>query len=846
METNNQQKAAFEILRRRRAGRSIVEFAEFIDVPGRANNDDEDCDIFTPIESGLAEHHKMILREVYECAHKPFGRLMIFMPPGSAKALALDTPIPTPTGWTVMGALKIGDEVFDENGKPCKVTWVSPIHRNRPVYKVTTDCGDTIVADKDHEWLVRLCGKKRKALLANGRGRPALVGRDDPATKFKIKETWELAKDRAKRPMVQRAGALDTLIADLPIDPYLLGVWLGDGTSASMSITSSDEDRPWLRAEIERLGYETSDRSATMLFGVLGVRDKFVKMNLINDPAHNTYGSKHIPLVYLRASVDQRMALLQGLIDTDGTVCKKRGCTTFCNTDKSLAKQVRELVRSLGVKAGWSESVARLNGKDCGTAYKVSFYLEGSARMPRKAALCRNQTRTPNTYIDVEPCGIADTVCIEVNSPSHLFLCGQSMTPTHNSTYASVVAPAFLMGETPKWRCGLFSYGSSLAKKMGRRTRSIINQPRYKGSLKAELSGDAAAVDNFTLTNGSEYMATGILGAATGNRFEMLMIDDPVKGREDADSETIRDKTWSAFQDDLKTRLVPGGSICIIQTRWHEDDLSGRILPTDWNGESGDILCQDGEVWRVLCLQAQCETDTDPLGRKQGEYLWPEWFTERHWNQFRNDARTWGSLCQQLPKPKDGNLFKPDKLVLIPHLPEERIIWVRGWDLSACGGGAYTAGLKMGKYFRNGTERIVIAHVLRKNDGGPDGRDAAIKRTVQLDGRSVRQDFPDDPGAAGTVQITALVKLLKGFPVIWSPESGDKETRALPFASYVNAGLVDMVVGEWNRPFVNEMRSFPNGTYMDQVDAGSRAFARLMPAQGKMRISSQLLQRVRS
>lgn len=421
------------------------------------------------------------------------------------------------------------------------------------------------------------------------------------------------------------------------------------------------------------------------------------------------------------------------------------------------------------------------------------------------------------------------------------------------STYASVVAPSFLMGAIAKFRIGLFSYGSSLAKKMGRRTRSIINQTRYGGAFKMKdgktpvtLSGDAAAVDNFTLTNGSEYMATGMLGAATGNRFEMLMIDDPVKGREDADSETIREKTWAAYQDDLKTRLVPGGSIVVIMTRWHEDDLAGRILPTDWEGESGDILCQDGNVWRVLCLQAQCETDSDPLGRARGEYLWPEWFTVKHWNQFKSDARSWGSLCQQLPKPKDGNLFNPDKLVRIAHLPEERTVWCRGWDLSACVGGAFTVGFKLGKYMRNGVERAVIAGIMRKNEGGPDGRDTAIKETVQLDGRSTRQDFPDDPGAAGTVQIVALVKLLKGYPVVWSPESGDKETRALPFAAYVNAGLVDILVADWNRALVNEMRSFPSGTYMDQVDAGSRAFARLLGTSGKMQINRQLLQRVTS
>lgn len=435
---------------------------------------------------------------------------------------------------------------------------------------------------------------------------------------------------------------------------------------------------------------------------------------------------------------------------------------------------------------------------------------------------------------EVEECFLKDTGRLMIFMPPG----------SAKSTYGSVVAPSYLMGKYKKTRIGLASYADSLALKMGRRTRSIINQKRYKKTFDVELSNESAAANNFKLTNDSEYMATGILGAFTGNRFELLMIDDPVKGREQADSETIRNKTWDAFHDDLLTRLVPGGSIVIIQTRWHEDDLAGRILPEDWNGESGDIMCRDGNVWRVLCLQAECDSDTDPLGRKRGEMLWKEWFTEKHWAQFRGEARTWGALFQQIPKPKGGLMFKPDKIEVVDTLPAGRITWVRGWDLAATeGGGAYTVGGLLG--IHQPTGRPIIADIARFQKA-PGSRDESIRNVAVMDGRLIKQDIPDDPGAGGTAQTEYLVKKLKGCSVVWGPESGDKETRAIPLASEVNIGNVMMLRGDWNRPLLEEMRAFPNGTYKDQVDALSRAYSRLVPLPGRMQINKSLLNKVKA
>lgn len=393
------------------------------------------------------------------------------------------------------------------------------------------------------------------------------------------------------------------------------------------------------------------------------------------------------------------------------------------------------------------------------------------------------------------------------------------------STYASVVFPSAYLGRESSRRLILASYGDDLARKMGRRTRSILRQSRYKGIFDAALSADSHAAHEFSLTNGSEYMACGILSGITGNRAHGIIIDDPIKGREQANSEPIRQKTWDAYEDDLKTRLIPGGWIVLIQTRWHEDDLAGRILPDDWKGESGSILCKDGNHWEVVCLQARCEVASDPLGRKHGQYLWPEWFDRRHWAQFESNPRTWASLYQQLPTPLDGDLFKPDQIDTIEALPAGRIDWVRAWDLGSTeGAGDYTAGPLLGKLADG---RYVIGD-MQRGQWGPDRRDAAIRKTASGDGHGVKIGLPQDPGQAGKTQILYLTRELAGFRVSSSPESGDKVTRAEPFAAQVNVGNVAMLRGPWNKALKEELRAFPNGKYDDQVDGLSRAFAELM------------------
>jgi hypothetical protein len=430
------------------------------------------------------------------------------------------------------------------------------------------------------------------------------------------------------------------------------------------------------------------------------------------------------------------------------------------------------------------------------------------------------------------------------------------------STYATVVAPTYFMGKIPEFKVIGVSYGSDLSRKFGRRMRSIARQSKFSALFSATLATDSKAADEWAISNGSEFMGGGILSGITGNRADFIPIDDPIKGRREADSEATRSTTLSAYQEDVLTRLKPSGSLMITQcltgdamvamadgnikrmdavnvgdlvtswdgieyvgavvdavvdsgedqtylirtngteiranarhpflvlsekglqwirvrqlrrgmnivthrealervhyarlqiaesrlnvvgcapltmgsqtsfpiittkqgmfaacyattatelqdelempqfwnvpsntsepdieevlsvepyaiervydlsvkdthnfvanglcthnTRWHADDLAGSILPEDWDGESGMIKCRDGETWEVVCIPAQCTKRDDPIRRKIGEYIWPEYFGPEHWEPFKKNSRTWSALFQQQPSPDEGTFF---------------------------------------------------------------------------------------------------------------------------------------------------------------------------------------------
>ncbi|CAH2603196.1 Phage terminase large subunit [Rhodovastum atsumiense] len=326
-------------------------------------------------------------------------------------------------------------------------------------------------------------------------------------------------------------------------------------------------------------------------------------------------------------------------------------------------------------------------------------------------------------------------------------------------------------------------------------------------------------------TNGGQYLAAGVGSAITGFRADVIVIDDPVTSREEADSATLREKAWQWWLNDVRTRLRPGGRVALVMTRWHEDDLAGRLL------------LHQPDDWRVVRLPALAEAD-DPLGRVPGAPLWgddgygyaAELKRVRAEYEASGDMRAWWALYQQEPRAPEGMLFKVERLQLLDMVPEGARV-VRAWDLAATAEGAgrdpdWTVGVKLA---RLGDGRFAVLDVVRGR-GGPDAVEAAILGTAGQDGQGVTVGLPQDPGQAGKWAAQYLVRRLAGFSVAVTPETGGKETRAGPLAAQVNAGNVVLQRAAWNRPLMEELRDFPSGRHDDQVDALSRAFGMLLTA----------------
>lgn len=230
--------------------------------------------------------------------------------------------------------------------------------------------------------------------------------------------------------------------------------------------------------------------------------------------------------------------------------------------------------------------------------------------------------------------------------------------PGSVKSLATVVACAWEMGRKPGSRIIYTSFSSEVAERQARRAMQIIRDEEYRliWPNNPTLVRDAAG--DFITSTGSNMLAMGLMAGLTSNRATGFIVDDPLAGREEADSELQRKRIRAAYFDDLLTRTLPGAWGGIIMTRWHEADLAAdAVLPDDYDGRSGIFTGKDGLEWEVLCIPAKAEREDDPLGRKVGEYLWREWWPEKHWQMYEHAtgadaARTWASLYQQRPTPQ--------------------------------------------------------------------------------------------------------------------------------------------------------------------------------------------------
>lgn len=331
------------------------------------------------------------------------------------KGLALDTKIPTPNGWTTMEKLEIGDEVFDIDGRPTEVIAVSEV-KHLPCFKVNFSNEESIICDDEHKWVAR-CG--------NGNAH-----RLDYSVQT-VNELYDALQD-GKSVTIPMQGKLELEKKQLSIDPWLLGYWLGDGASYHARISCDKKDLDFVISEIEKTKYEIGTiredpRSNSCDIGIInGFLDDLKSLNLIKN--------KHIPSNYLRGSIEQRRALLQGLMDSDGHIDKPRGRAHFYNNNINLSNGVAEIVYSLG------DCVHRSTKRQFGfNAYCIShavFWKPSCCpvRNPRK--ILNYKPRRINAYRSIksiEQIQSVPTKCIAVSSPTKTYLAGESMAPTHNT-----------------------------------------------------------------------------------------------------------------------------------------------------------------------------------------------------------------------------------------------------------------------------------------------------------------------------------------------------------------------------------------------------------------------------
>lgn len=428
------------------------------------------------------------------------------------------------------------------------------------------------------------------------------------------------------------------------------------------------------------------------------------------------------------------------------------------------------------------------------------------------------------------------------------------------SHYANVMFSAWFMGRNPEKMLLTCSATTDLAERWGRRVRNLIDTPEARGIFGVALSNDNKAAASWGTARGGEYKAAGVGANIVGRRADLAVLDDPVADRKTAESRVEREKIWSWYKTDFWTRLKPGAAVVLIMTRWHEDDLAGRLLKEARQG---------GEQWEVLSIPAVAENDNDPLGRKAGEPLWPEWFTPEMFKQAKRDKRTWSALYQQRPTVEGGGILRRENVQLWPArkaLP--RFIYVvQSYDT------AYTE-----KTQNDPTAFGAFGVFMGPNPWDPDGREvphvmlcdcwvdhlevpdllptvlkefrseygaSAVEaefgapligpaRRKQLNGRKPDVVLVEDKGS-GIGLRQALAR--QNIPVkAYNPGRLDKVARAHLITPFLDAGLFWVPESsinkgkprDWVEPLLEQMEAFPNAEHDDMVDMLTQAIRLLI------------------
>lgn len=475
----------------------------------------------------------------------------------SGKAIAFHEPVPTPDGWKAHGQLRSGDTVFGSNGLPCRVKAVSEVFTDVSCYRITFDDGYSVVASGSHLWEIERRSFRRTPGAWKKNKSESRIYRETV-----LMTTQEMA-DHHHRPdrryAIRVNGGMKLPDRELSIDPYLLGCWLGDGTTRMAYMTSSAADFPHFKKEFEQAGHVVDIREnretcyvyaidpRTSRIGRTGpwFSSRLREMGLIKS---GDCIPKFVPPQYLRASRAQRLALLQGLMDTDGTV-DKNGRATFSNTNENLIDATFELAASLGFKPTKLRRMSKVNGQPY-VSWGVAFQAYQSRppfRLLRKAARCKTvNTKRRHFILSIEQVPNEPVRCIQVDSPDGMYLVGKHMIPTHNSEILTLGQNIRDVLNDPDITIGIFSHTRPMAKGFLRLIKTEFEQneelkdlfpdilwqdPQRQSPKWAEDEG--LIVKRKSNRKEATIEAWGLIdGQPTSKRFKILHYDDVISRKE--------------------------------------------------------------------------------------------------------------------------------------------------------------------------------------------------------------------------------------------------------------------------------------------------------------------------
>lgn len=409
-----------------------------------------------------------------------------------------------------------------------------------------------------------------------------------------------------------------------------------------------------------------------------------------------------------------------------------------------------------------------------------------------------------------------------------------NMPPQHGKSRAVCEEfVSYLLGRDPTENIALAGYGLDLPTKNCKRLRDRIKSDVYQKIFpKTQLSDDTRTQSNWTTTDGGGVRAVGIGTGLTGNRVSTLIIDDPHKDRAEAESSTYRDRIWDWFTSTAMTRLTPNSIIILIMTRWHEDDLCGRLTSKHYVSDLKERGFED-QIFEQWNFPAICEEDEDVLGRLKGEALWEE-NKSVHFLEGRRSVLgqyEYNALYRGNPISKGGNIVNLDSIEYIDRTEiPTNVELVRAWDLAATSKKTsdFSASALCG--YDKTEDVFYVAHVMRDKMNWHATK-TAIGRFADLEGNRIGIE---SVGGFHT-SYEQIKDERRGKNIVISIHvSKDKLTRANGWLSLVDAGRVRVVRGDWNYDFIDELRAFPDGKNDDQVDAVSLAFGMVYKKTNKL------------